>query len=100
MDLLSTIGLATKRRRDYFSQAETLAKKQKTQKDLEDQMKHESVVLVKGLRDKQMRLEEYERSMLDKTLVSALASVYLGAEGANPREKMEKCIFELFGTNF
>lgn len=53
-------------------------------------MKAESLGLVKGLRDKLMRWEEYERTMLDKTLTSALASVILGAKSNKPNEKMEK----------
>jgi hypothetical protein len=51
-------------------------------------MTKEAEVLVKGLRDKQMRWEEYERSLLDKTLTSALTAVNLGAEDINPRDKM------------
>lgn len=91
MDLLSTIGAATKRRADYFEQAQTLARKAKTREEVEEKMKREARVLVMGLRDQQMRWEEYERTLLDKTLVTALASVYLGAgEDNSPRQKMEK----------
>jgi len=90
MDLLSLIGMATKRRGDYFTQAEALRKKVASQPELEEQMATEAKVLVKGLRDKQMRWEEYERSILDKTLISALAAVNLGAEDINPRGKMER----------
>lgn len=90
MDLLSAVGMATKRRGDYFQQAETLAKKVKDREDLENRMKQDSRAVVKGLRDKQIRLEEYERTLLDKTLISALAAVYLGSEGKKPYEKMEK----------
>jgi hypothetical protein len=90
MDLLSMIGMATKRRGDYFAQAETLAKKSKNQEDLEQKMAQESKLIVKGFRDKQMRWDEFERTMLDKTLVSALAAVYLGSDKADPKSKMEK----------
>ncbi len=90
MDLLSAVGMATKRRGDYFQQAETLAKKVKNLGDLETLMKKESLVVVKGLRDKQIRWGEYERTLLDKTLISALAAVYLGSEGKKPYDKMEK----------
>ena len=90
MDLLSTVGLATKRRQDYFSQAKALAKKYKTQESLEDMMAKDAKVIVKGLRDKQMRWDEYERTLLDKTLISALAAVYLGAGDSKPDDKMEK----------
>lgn len=89
MDLLSLVGMATKRRGDYFSQAEMIAKKYKKQPALEEQMLAESKMLVKGLRDKQMRWEEYERSLLDKTLVSALAAVYLGSNDKS-NQRMEK----------
>jgi hypothetical protein len=90
VDLLSAVGMATKRRGDYFQQAETLAKKVKNLGDLETLMKKESLVVVKGLRDKQIRWGEYERTLLDKTLISALAAVYLGSEGKKPYDKMEK----------
>jgi hypothetical protein len=90
MDLLSFVSMATKRRGDYFTQARTLARKYKEQPRLEERMAAESTGLVKGLRDKLMRWEEYERTMLDKTLTSALASVYLGAKENKPDEKMEK----------
>lgn len=97
MDLLSAIGLATKRRGDYFSQAESLAKKYKTQEQLEQRMAEESRVIVRGLRDKQMRWAEYERTLIDKTLVSALAAVYLGAGETNPKVKMEKAWSPIMG---
>jgi hypothetical protein len=90
MDLLSMVGMATKRRSDYYEQAKTLARKYKEQPILEERMKAESLGLVKGLKDKLMRWEEYERTMLDKTLTSALASVILGTKSDKPNEKMEK----------
>ena len=89
MDLLSAVGTVTKRRPDYYGQAETLAKKTGSQEALEERMLKESKALVKGLRDKQLKWSEYERSLMDKTLVSALAAVYLGAKDSKPREKME-----------
>jgi hypothetical protein len=90
MDLLSMVGMATKRRSDYYSQAKTLARKYKEQPNLEQRMVAESAALVRGLRDKLMRWEEYERTMLDKMLTSALASVILGAKNDKPDQKMEK----------
>lgn len=90
MDLLSAIGQVTKRRGDFFSQAERLAKKYPDQLALEEHMLADSLILVKGLRDKQLRFEEYERSLMEKTLISALAAVYLGAGKAKPKDKMEK----------
>jgi hypothetical protein len=90
MDLLSAVGLATKRRADLFAQAKKLAAKTKDEEKLEEFMKLQAKVLVKGLRDKQMRWEEYERTLTDKTLVTALAAVYLGAGESQPSQKMEK----------
>jgi hypothetical protein len=90
MDLLNFVSMATKRRSDYFSQAKTLARKYKEQPRLEERMKVESLGLVKGLRDKLMKWEEYERTMLDKTLTSALASVILGAKSNKSNERMER----------
>ena len=91
MDLLSLVSLATKRRSDFFSQAKTLARKYKEQPRLEERMKAESLGLVKGLRDKLMRWEEYERTLTDKTLVSALAACVLGIEDDATDRKLEKC---------
>lgn len=90
MDLLSMVGLATKRRSDYFEQAKTLARKYPSQPLLEERMKEESITLVKGLRDKLMRWGEYERSLLDKTLVSALTSVIIGADNKEVDETVER----------
>ena len=91
MDLLSLVSMATKRRFDYFSQANTLARKYKGQPRLEEWMRVESLGLVKGLRDKLMRWEEYERTMLDKVLVSALAACILGLKEDKSNAKLEKC---------
>jgi len=90
MDLLSLVGIATKRRGDYFSQAKALAKKARTYEKLETMMEQEAKVLVNALRLKQIKWAEYERSLLDKALISALAGVYLGAKSAKPEEKLEK----------
>jgi hypothetical protein len=90
MDLLSMVGMATKRRSDYFEQAKTLARKYPSQPALEERMKEESIAIVKGLRDKLLRWDEYERSLLDKTLVSALASVIIGTKDGKVNESLEK----------
>ena len=91
MDLLSLVSMATKRRSDFFSQAKTLARKYKEQPRLEDRMKAESLGLVKGLRDKLMRWDEYERSVLERTLISALAACILGIKDNKTDRKLEKC---------
>ena len=91
MDLLSMVGMATKRRSDYFTQAKTLARKYKEQPNLENRMKAESLGLVKGLRDKLMKWGEYERTMLDKVLTSALAACILGLKDKATDQKLEKC---------
>ena len=91
MDLLSMVSMATKRRSDYFSQAKALAKKYKEQPILEERMAAEATALVKGLRDKLMKWDEYERTILDRTLISALAAVILGVKNDNPDQKLEKC---------
>jgi hypothetical protein len=90
MDLLSLVNLATKRRSDYITQAKTLAKKYSTQPSLENQMAKESRLLVTGLRDKLMRWDEYERSLIDKTLTSALAAFIQGVGDDKADQKIEK----------
>jgi hypothetical protein len=91
MDLLSAVGMATKRRQEYMEQAKTLARKYKEQPNLEERMKAESLGLVKGLRDKLMKWGEYERTMLDKVLTSALAACILGLKDKATDQKLEKC---------
>jgi hypothetical protein len=49
----------------------------------------ESRILVKALRDKQIKWDEYSRSLIQNTLVSALCAVYLGSKDNNPKKKME-----------
>lgn len=83
------VGLATRQRDTYFKQAEALAKKFPDLSELEGRMAAEGKVIVKGLRDKQMKFDEYERAMVDKTLTAALAAVYLGAGDNRPKHKME-----------
>lgn len=90
MDLLSLVGQVTKRKGDFFSQAESLARKVRTQERLERKMAEDSRTLVKALRDGEIRWEEYSRSLSDKTLVSALAAVCLGSSQSEPTLIMDK----------
>ena len=90
MDLLSLVSQSTKRKGDFFSEAEKLAKQLKTKRNLGIKMAETSRVLVKALRDKQIKWDEYSRSLMQNTLVSALASVYLGAKDSEPRKRMEQ----------
>jgi hypothetical protein len=89
MDLLSLVGLATRQRPEYFKQAERLAKKYQSLEKIEERMAAESKAVVRGLRDRQVKFDEYERTLVDKTITAALAAVYLGAGGSRPKEKME-----------
>ena len=82
------MGQSTKRRGDFLSQAEDLAKRVKTPEKLEKKMLVESRILVKALRDKQIKWNEYARSLMQKTLISALCGVYLGSKDNNPKKKM------------
>lgn len=84
------VGLATRQRETYFKTAEALAKKFPDLGSLEKRMEAEGRVIVKGLRDQQMKFDEYERALVDKTLTSALAAVYLGAGDSQPKQKMER----------
>jgi len=74
-----------------MEQAKTLARKYKEQPRLEERMKAESLGLVKGLRDKLMKWDEYERTILDRTLISALAACILGIKTDKTNQKLEKC---------
>jgi hypothetical protein len=44
-----------------------------------------------------MKYDEYERALVDKTLTSALAAVYLGAGDSQPKQKMERAWPSLVG---
>lgn len=98
MDLLSLVGIATRQRETYFKQAERLAKKFPELSQLEERMSIEAKVIVKGLRDQQMKFDEYERTLVDKTLISALTAVYLGAGESQPKEKMKESFSGIVGN--
>lgn len=98
MDLLSLVGIATRQRETYFKQAERLAKKFPDLSQLEERMSIEAKVIVKGLRDQQMKFDEYERTLVDKTLISALTAVYLGAGESQPKEKMKEAFSSIVGN--
>ena len=91
------VGLATRQRDTYFKTAEALAKKFPDLGALEKRMEAEGRVIVKGLRDQQMKFDEYERALIDKTLTSALAAVYLGAGDSQPKQKMERAWSAIVG---
>lgn len=91
------VGLATRQRDTYFQQAERLAKQFPDLEQLETRMEAEGRVIVKGLRDRQMKFDEYERALIDKTLISALAAVYLGAGKSQPKQKMERAWSAIVG---
>jgi hypothetical protein len=90
MDLLSLTGEVTRKRSNYFFQAEKLAERVGDLEKLESRMKRDSYFLVKSLGKKQIRREEFFRSLTDKTLTSALAAVYLATRENSPQSKMEK----------
>lgn len=71
-------------------QAEGLAKKTKTLDRLSGEMEKVSRVIVESFENGSIKWDEYQRSLIDETLRSALAAVFLGSGAANPREKMEK----------
>lgn len=90
MDLLSIVGQATKKRGDYFPQAIALAKSSRTLENLEKKTKKQAKLIAKSLQSGEVRFEEYAQAMVDKTIVSALAAVYLGAGNSAPEAKLEK----------
>jgi hypothetical protein len=89
MDVLSAIGLLGKRKDYFFSQAQALAKKAKNQENLERLMADESRAIVRGFQYQQIKFDEYQRTLMEKTLISALAAVYLGS-GKNQKKNMEE----------
>lgn len=69
----------------------------KTQEKLETKMEEEARGLVKALRDGEIRWEEYSRSLVDRTLIAALAAVYLGSQLSNPKANMDKAFSSVVG---
>lgn len=53
-------------------------------------MAKESEDIVKALRDGAIKWDEFYRTVSERTIVSALAAVYLGSSPSNPRANMEK----------
>lgn len=98
MDLLSLIGTLTKRRGDLFSFAESLAKRAKSVENLESMMLKDSKLIVRSLRDKGIKWGEFVRTVVERTLESNLAAVFIGAKSAKPRMKMEKAWPILIGN--
>lgn len=80
-----------------LSQAALLAKQAKTQSKLESKMEEEAKGLVKALRDGEIRWEEYSRSLVDRTLIAALAAVCLGSQGSNPEANMDRAFSSIVG---
>lgn len=60
-------------------------------------MGEEARGLVKALRDEEVRWEEYSRSLVDRTLIAALAAVYLGSQLSNPKANMDKAFSSVVG---
>lgn len=60
-------------------------------------MEEEARGLVKALRDEEVRWEEYSRSLVDRTLIAALAAVYLGSQLSNPEANMDKAFSSVVG---
>jgi hypothetical protein len=89
MDLLSLVSQSTKRKGDFLREAKQLAKKAKNEDNLEKLMEGDARIMVKALRDKQIKWDEYARTLMQKTLVSALAAVYLGSKDSKPEKRME-----------
>jgi len=80
MDTLSLISEVTKNREKYFSLAQKLARRSKTLEKLESLMYRDSNLLSTSLSQGEIRSQEFFRSLIDKTLTSALASVILGSK--------------------
>jgi hypothetical protein len=80
MDTLSLISEVTKNREKYFSLAQKLARRTKTLEKLESLMYRDSNLLSTSLSQGEIRSQEFFRSLIDKTLTSALASVILGSK--------------------
>jgi hypothetical protein len=97
MDLLSLVSDVTKRKKEFLSRASKLALRSGTLDKLEYLTKKESDLLSSAFSRGEIRSEEFYRTLVDKTLVNSLASVYLGALESDPEGKMERAWPTLIG---
>lgn len=78
MELLTFIGQAARRKRDYVERAEDLADSTKSLEKLEEEMSGRASALSRKLAIGKITFAEFQRAVAEDTLVSSLAAAHLG----------------------
>lgn len=78
MELLTFIGQAARRKRDYIERAEDLADSTKSLERLEEEMSERATSLSRKLAIGKITFAEFQRAVAEDTLVSSLAATHLG----------------------
>jgi len=78
MELLTWIGQAAKRKRDYIERAEDLADSMASLEKLEDEMSGRASQLSRKLAAGKITFAEFQRTTAEDVLISALTAVRLG----------------------
>lgn len=78
MELLTFIGQAARRKRDYIERAENLADSTKTLENLEEEMSGRAKALSRKLSLSKITFAEFQRAAAEDTLISSLAATHLG----------------------
>lgn len=78
MDLLTFVGVASKRRDRYEERAKELADQHSSLEKLEEEMKERAQRLALRLKDSRVTFSEFKRVAAEDTLVSSLAALLIG----------------------
>jgi hypothetical protein len=80
MDLLTFVGLASRRRENYEERARDLVSLYSSLEGLEEEMEERAEKLALRLKESRVTLSEFRRAAAEDTLVSSLAALMLGRE--------------------
>lgn len=81
MELLTFVGQAARRKRDYVERAEDLADSTKTLEKLEEEMSERATSLSHKLAAEKITFAEFQRAVAEGTLIASLAAVHMGNGG-------------------
>jgi hypothetical protein len=80
MDLLTFVGVASRRRESYEERARDLASSYSSLEGLEEEMEERAEKLALRLKESRVTFSEFRRAVAEDTLVSSLAALMLGRE--------------------
>jgi hypothetical protein len=80
MDLLTFVGVASRRKESYEERARDLASSYSSLEGLEEEMEERAEKLALRLKESRVTFSEFRRAVAEDTLVSSLAALMLGRE--------------------